>query len=55
VPKNRPIDGRVREKVRAQRRVIKRMLRKHDDLPEKQAPATHIALEPAEVLSRGWT
>jgi type I restriction enzyme R subunit len=50
------IDWTVRENVRAQMRVIiKRILRKHGYPPDKQARATELVLEQAEVLSRAWT
>lgn len=50
------IDWTVRENVRAQMRVIiKRILRKYGYPPDKQARATELVLEQAEVLSRFWT
>jgi type I restriction enzyme, R subunit len=50
------IDWTVRENVRAQMRVIiKRILRKYGYPPDKQAKATELVLEQAEVLSRAWT
>lgn len=49
------LDWKVRESVRAQLRVIvKRILRKHGYPPDKQARATQVVLEQAEVLSEGW-
>jgi type I restriction enzyme, R subunit len=50
------IDWTVRENVRAQMRVIiKRILRKYGYPPIKQASATELVLEQAEVLCKGWT
>ncbi|NLH18384.1 MAG: type I restriction endonuclease subunit R [Phycisphaerae bacterium] len=50
------IDWTVRENVRAQMRVIiKRILRKYGYPPDKQAHATELVLEQAEVLCRDWT
>ena len=47
------IDWAVRENVRAQMRVIiKRILRKYGYPPDKQARATELVLEQAEVLCR---
>jgi len=49
------IDWTVRENVRAQMRVIiKRILRKYNYPPDKQAHATELVLEQAEVLCRDW-
>jgi len=49
------IDWAVRENVRAQMRVIiKRILRKYDYPPDKQARATELVLEQAEVLCKDW-
>ncbi len=49
------IDWAVRENVRAQMRVIiKRILRKYGYPPDKQARATELVLEQAEVLCRDW-
>ncbi|WP_347243876.1 DUF3387 domain-containing protein, partial [Thermogutta sp.] len=49
------IDWTVRENVRAQMRVIiKRILRKYGYPPDKQARATELVLEQAEVLCRDW-
>ena len=49
------IDWTVRENVRAQLRVlVKRILRKHGYPPDKQARATELVLEQAEVLSELW-
>lgn len=49
------IDWTVRENVRAQMRVIiKRILRKYGYPPDKQARATELVLEQAEVLCREW-
>ena len=49
------IDWTVRENVRAQMRVIvKRILRKYGYPPDKQARATELVLEQAEVLSGHW-
>jgi len=50
------IDWAVRENVRAQMRVIiKRILRKYGYPPDKQARATELVLEQAEVLCWDWT
>ena len=50
------IDWTIRENVRAQMRVIiKRILRKYGYPPDKQARATELVLEQAEVLCRDWT
>jgi type I restriction enzyme, R subunit len=50
------IDWTVRENVRAQMRVIiKRILRKYGYPPDKQARATELVLEQAEVLCVGWS
>jgi len=50
------IDWTVREHVRAQMRVIiKRILRKYGYPPDKQARATELVLEQAEVLCKDWT
>lgn len=52
---NVTIDWTVRENVRAQMRVmIKRILRRYGYPPDKQARATELVLEQAEVLSRDW-
>ena len=52
---NVTIDWTVRENVRAQMRVmIKRILRRYGYPPDKQARATELVLEQAEVLSREW-
>jgi type I restriction enzyme R subunit len=50
------IDWTVRENVRAQMRVIiKRILRKYGYPPDKQARATELVLEQAEVICKDWT
>lgn len=50
------IDWTVRENVRAQMRVIiKRILRKYGYPPDKQAHATELVLEQAEVICRDWS
>jgi len=50
------IDWTVRENVRAQMRVIiKRILRKYGYPPDKQARATELVLEQAEVLCQDWS
>jgi len=55
VRSNIKIDWTVRENVRAQMRVIiKRILRRHGYPPDKQARATQLVLEQAEVLCRDW-
>ena len=52
---NIKIDWTVRENVRAEMRVIiKRILRRHGYPPDKQARATQLVLEQAEVLCRDW-
>ncbi|MDQ1334114.1 MAG: type restriction enzyme subunit [Thermodesulfobacteriota bacterium] len=49
------IDWTVRENVRAQMRVIvKRILRKYGYPPDRQARATELVLEQAEVLCKDW-
>jgi len=49
------IDWTVRENVRAQMRVIiKRILRRYGYPPDKQARATELVLEQAEVLCKDW-
>ncbi|MEJ5349034.1 MAG: type I restriction endonuclease subunit R [Desulfosoma sp.] len=56
VRNNITIDWTVRENVRAQMRVIiKRILRKYGYPPDKQARATELVLEQAEVLCKDWT
>ncbi len=56
VRNNVRIDWTLRENVRANlRRLVKRVLRKHDYPPDKQEKATRTVLEQAEVLSAGWT
>lgn len=50
------IDWTVRENVRAKMRVIiKRILRKYNYPPDKQACATELVLEQTEVLCKDWT
>lgn len=45
----------MRENVRAQMRVlVKRILRKHGYLPDKQEKATQTVLEQAELLAEEW-
>ena len=52
---NIKIDWTVRENVRAQMRVmIKRILRRYGYPPDKQARATELVLEQAEVICRDW-
>ena len=49
------IDWAARENVRAQMRVIiKRILRRYRYPPDKQAHATELVLEQAEVLCKDW-
>ncbi|MBE2237816.1 MAG: type I restriction endonuclease subunit R [Caldilineaceae bacterium] len=49
------IDWTVRENVRAQMRVmIKRILRRYGYPPDRQARATELVLEQAEVICRDW-
>jgi type I restriction enzyme R subunit len=55
VRNNLAIDWTVRENVRAHMRVIiKRILRKYGYPPDKQAHATELVLEQAEVLCKDW-
>lgn len=55
VRNNVTIDWTVRENVRAQMRVmIKRILRRYGYPPDKQARATELVLEQAEVVCRDW-
>jgi len=55
VRNNLAIDWAVRENVRAQMRVIiKRILRKYNYPPDRQARATELVLEQAEVLCTEW-
>jgi len=55
VRNNVTIDWTVRENIRAQMRVmIKRILRRYGYPPDKQAHATELVLEQAEVLCRDW-
>ena len=52
---NIKIDWTVRENVRAEMRVmIKRILRRYGYPPDKQAKATELVLEQAEVLCKDW-
>jgi type I restriction enzyme R subunit len=52
---NIKIDWTVRENIRAEMRVIiKRILRRYGYPPDKQARATQLVLEQAEVLCRDW-
>ncbi|HPP49896.1 MAG TPA: type I restriction endonuclease subunit R [Spirochaetota bacterium] len=53
---NLKIDWAVRENVRAEMRVIiKRILRRYGYPPDKQARATELVLEQAEVLCNEWS
>ncbi|MBW1789267.1 MAG: type I restriction endonuclease subunit R, partial [Deltaproteobacteria bacterium] len=53
---NLKIDWTVRENVRAEMRVmIKRILRRYGYPPDKQARATELVLEQAEVLCQEWS
>ncbi|GAB4574675.1 MAG: type I restriction endonuclease subunit R [Anaerolineae bacterium] len=55
VRNNVTIDWTVRENVRAQMRVmVKRILRRYGYPPDKQAHATELVLEQAEVVCRDW-
>lgn len=55
VRENVTIDWTVRENVRAFMRVrIKRILRKYGYPPDKQAKATDLVLQQAEVLCKDW-
>ncbi|MHC5747660.1 MAG: type I restriction enzyme endonuclease domain-containing protein [Nostoc sp.] len=48
-------DCTVKESVKANlRRLVKRLLRKYDYLPEKQEKATVTVLQQAELLCRDW-
>ena len=50
------IDWTVRENVRAKMRVIiKRILRKYGYPPDKQARATELVLEQAEIICKDWS
>ena len=56
VRNNVKIDWTLRENVRANlRRLVKRILRKHDYPPDRQEKATRTVLEQAELLSAEWT
>jgi type I restriction enzyme R subunit len=56
VRNNIKIDWTMRENVRAEMRVmIKRILRRYGYPPDKQARATELVLEQAEVLCKDWT
>ena len=53
VKNNVKIDWAIRENVRAEMRVIvKRILRKYGYPPDKQAHATELVLEQAELICR---
>jgi type I restriction enzyme R subunit len=55
VRENVRIDWTARENVRARMRVmVKRILRRYGYPPDKQARATELVLEQAEVLCRDW-
>jgi type I restriction enzyme R subunit len=55
VRNNIKIDWTMRENVRAEMRVmIKRILRRYGYPPDKQARATELVLEQAEVLCKDW-
>ncbi|NPV81559.1 MAG: type I restriction endonuclease subunit R [Firmicutes bacterium] len=55
VRNNLTIDWTMRENVRAQMRVmIKRILRRYGYPPDKQARATELVVEQAEVLCKDW-
>jgi len=55
VRRNVTIDWTVRENARAQIRVmVKRILRRYGYPPDKQAKATELVLEQAEVLCKEW-
>jgi len=55
VRNNVTIDWTVRENVRAQMRVmVKRILRRYGYPPDRQARATELVLEQAEVLCKEW-
>jgi type I restriction enzyme R subunit len=55
VRKNATIDWAVKESVRSKMKVmVKRILRKHGYPPDKQASATELILEQAELLAESW-
>lgn len=55
VRRNLTIDGTVKETVRAKLRVlVRRILRKYDYPPDKQAKATETVLKQAELLCADW-
>jgi len=55
VRKSAVIDWTIKESVRAQMRVnVKRLLRRYGYPPDKQARATDLVLEQAEVLCQDW-
>jgi type I restriction enzyme R subunit len=55
VRKNATIDWAVKESVRSKMKVmVKRILRKHGYPPDKQASATELILEQAELLADSW-
>ena len=50
------IDWTIRENVRARMRVVvKRILRRYGYPPDKQARATELVMEQAEVLCEQWS
>jgi type I restriction enzyme R subunit len=55
VRKNATIDWAVKESVRSKMKVmVKRILRKYGYPPDKQASATELVLEQAELLADSW-
>lgn len=55
IKKNTSIDWKLRETVRAKLRImVKRLLKKYGYPPDKQAMATDLVLEQAELLSDKW-
>jgi type I restriction enzyme R subunit len=55
VRKNVTIDWAVKESARAKMRtIVRRLLRKYGDPPDKQEKATQTVLEQAELLCRNW-
>ena len=55
VRSNVTLDWTLRENVCAQRRVlVKRILRKYGDPPDRQEKATQTVLEQAALLSAEW-
>jgi type I restriction enzyme R subunit len=52
---NATIDWTVRENARANlRRLVRRVLRRHDYPPDKQEAATDLVIEQPELLGAEW-